>query len=162
MRNTREGGLVVLGGAILFAYGFIGLAASNYLSNLTQLATGDYLRLWTITFLVLISGFILILAGFMIASTGRWKTLGGGILGIIGSMMGGILTIGLLLTVLSLGQGVTAGFNQSYLFSIASQQLLFGSFPALFVGFPLGMYGSASSIMKERENLTNVRESGGQ
>jgi hypothetical protein len=158
LRNTKEGALVVLGGAIIFSYGFIGLSASDYLTNLTQLATGDYLRLWALTFLVIISGFILILAGFLIASTGRWKTLIGGALGVIGSVMGGILTIGLLLTVLGIGQNVTGGLNQTYLFSIASQLLFFGSFPAMFVGFPLSMYGSAAGIMKEREKMTDATE----
>ena len=151
MRRTREGAYAVVAGSIFFAYGFIGLAASDYLNNLTQLSTGDYLRLWSITFAVLISGFVLILAGFLMASAGRWRTIGGGVLGILGSMVGGILTLGLLLTVQGIGQSVAASYSQTYLFSITSQLLLFGSFPAMFVGFPLGMYGSATAIMKEQE-----------
>lgn len=134
----------------------IGLATSNFLNNLTQLATGDYLRLWSLTILMIVCGFVVVLGGFLIASTGRWKNLGGGILGILGSLVGAILCLALLLTVVGLGQGV--GISYSPQFETSSELLIIGSIPVMFVGFPLGMFGSVAGVFSEEPEPVNVTE----
>lgn len=156
MRKTREGAYTVLGGSILLAYGFIGLATSNFLSSLTQLATGDYLRLWSLTILMFVCGFVVVLGGFLIASTGRWKNLGGGILGILGSLVGAILCLSLLLTVVGLSQGAAASYSPQ--FNMSSELLVLGSIPAMFVGFPLGMFGSVAGVFLEEPEPVDVDE----
>jgi hypothetical protein len=148
-----------MGGSILIAYGFIGLAASNFLSNLTQLATGDYLRLWSFTILTIVCGFAVILGGFLVASNGRWKNLGGGILGLLGSLVGAILCLGLLFTVVGLSQGVV-GLSQGIQFTTSYELLVIGSIPAMFVGFPLGMFGSVAGVfLEEPEPVDNTEQS---
>lgn len=155
MRKTREGAFAVLGGSIQTAYAYVGIVTSNYLSILQQLPTGDYLRLWSLAFLMVVFGFAVILGGFMIASTGRWKVVGGGILGILGSLLGGIVSLALLTTSVGLN---TPTFNQPAQFSVASEILFIGCILTMFIGFPIGMYGSVGGVFREEDERSEEPE----
>jgi MFS family permease len=144
---TRDAAYTVLGGSVLTALGFSALATSSYL-NSNQLDTGTFLRLWTATILVLALGFVVILAGFLMASRGRMRRVAGGILGVIASFACAFVVLILITTT----AGITpSSFNNQE--PIAFDILLIGTIISLFVGFPLSMFGSVPAIVeREREN----------
>ena len=137
---------------MLTALGLTALVTSNYL-NSSQLDTGTFLRLWSSTMLVLVLGFAVILAGFLMASKGRTRKLAGGILGVLSSFIGAFVNLVLITT--------TAGINPNYglpaELGVAYELLIIGSIIALFVGFPLSMFGTVSSIV-EREPESETSE----
>jgi hypothetical protein len=128
------------------ALGFVALVTSNYL-NSVQLDTGTFLRLWSATLLVLILGFVIILGGFLMASTGRMKKVVGGILGVLASFAAAFVTLILITTTVGIN---SYNIGSSAQLSLASEILFVGSILVLFVGFPLGMFGTVSAIA-ERE-----------
>ena len=150
MDTTRDGAFVVFGGSIITAYGLVSLATSYYLNGMTTLGTGDYLRLWALTFLVIAFGFATVLGGFLLASRGEWKRWGGAALSVIGSLMGMILALGLITTVAGLSSSISpyqVTSSQSAQFSLTLQIQVIGSIIAVFLGFPLAMYGMMAGVM---------------
>jgi len=147
------GAYVVLGGSVITAYGLVGLLTSIDLNGLTTLATGDYLRLWSLTYLVIAFGFVTILGGFLITSNGDWKHVGGAVLGVLGALVGTILALGLITTVAGIGAGVgylgqTAG--QSAQFSLAYEIQIMSCIAVTVAGFPLAMFGIMRGIVDQR------------
>ena len=159
LRKTREGSFAVLGGSVIIAYGFVGVATSTFLSNLTQLGTGDYLRLWTLAILTIVCGFVIVLAGFLIASDGTWRVWGGGIIGILGSLIGVVVSLALILTIVGLEASNAFTFGSNAQFNTSFELLVIGSIPTMFVGFPLSMYGSAGGVMSQDNESAEVLES---
>jgi hypothetical protein len=159
LHRSREGAFTVLGGSILIGQGFIGLATSTNLSNLTQLATGDYLRLWTFTILLILCGFVVLVAGFLLASEGNWRVFGGGFLGVLGSVVGALACLGLILDIVGLGSNAS-NFGSNPQFSVSYELLLIGTIPAMLLGFPLGMYGSAAGLMGHEEKRSTSADTG--
>jgi hypothetical protein len=145
-----------MGGSIFVALGFAALVTSNCLNSF-QLDTGTFLKLWTATILVPLLGFVVILAGFLTASSGRTRRLAGGAMGVFASIIGAFVSIILITTTAGVDQTITSSleYNASYAqFSVAYSILTIGSIIALFFGFPLGMFGSMPAIVeKEQETI---------
>ncbi len=154
LQGTRGGAYVVLGGSVITAYGLVGLATSNFLNAMTQLGTGDYLRLYALTFLIIVLGFATVLGGYLIASNGQWRHLAGAFLGVVGSLGGMILVLALLTTVVGLNQGFTTyGQTAAAQFNAAFEIQVIGSIIAIFFGFPLAMFGVMAGITDRRHEL---------
>ncbi len=94
------------------------------------------------------SGFLAIAGGFLIASVGSWRVFGGGVLGILGSILGALMSLALLTTTVGLSQNI-AGFGPTAQYSVSYEILFIGCIAAMFMGFPLGMYGSMAGIVGE-------------
>ena len=146
---NRDSAFTVMGGSISLALGFTALAASNYLSS-NQLDTGTFLRLWASTLIVPILGFVVILAGYMMASQRRTRRVAGGILGVIASVMNAFVVLALIAVTFGIG----SGFSQPAQESVVLEILIIGSIVALFVGFPISMFGTVPAIVdRETESI---------
>ena len=151
---------MVLGGSIITAYGLVGLDTSIILNGMTTLGTSDYLRLWALTFLVIVLGFVTVLGGFLIGSKGDWKRWGGAALSVIGSLTGLILTLALSTTVVGLSSsiGYYANSAASAQFSVSYEIQNIGGIVAIFLGFPLAMYGTMAGVMHWRHEVVDLPE----
>jgi hypothetical protein len=155
--RARGGGYVVLGGSIIIAYGLVGLLTSIDLNGMTTLATGDYLRLWSMTYLVIVFGFATILGGYLIASNGEWKRMGGAVLSVLGSLVGLILGLGLISTVAGIDSGI--GYivqtgSQSAQFGLAYEIEIITCMAVVVAGFPLAMFGTMRGMMDRGRDST--------
>ena len=149
-----------MGGSIITAYGLVGLDTSIILNSLTTLGTGDYLRLWALTFLVVIMGFVTILGGFLVGSKGEWKRWGGAVLSVIGALTGLILVLALITTVVGISSsiGYVGNTGSSAQFSVSYEIQVIGSIVAIFLGFPLAMYGTMAGVMHWRQETIEIPE----
>lgn len=157
MQRAKGGAYVVLGGSMITAYGVVGLATSEFLNSMTTLGTGDYLRLWAMTFLVIVFGFATILGGYMLASNGRWRQLGGAALGVIGSFGGMLFALALITTVAGINSGISyfaQSQSQSAQFSITYEIQIIGSMAVAVAGFPLAMFGTMAGITSRQPEST--------
>lgn len=157
---TRDGAFTVFGGAILTAFGFVSLACSSYLSGAIQLSTGDYIRLWSDSILAVVLGFLVILAGDLIASKGRSRKVWGAVMGTIASIIGGFNSLVLTLMVVGVqSQSFVITSSSSAQLGAAVEILILGCIITLFVGFPFGMFGSAPGVMERESELLESTES---
>ena len=138
---------------MMIGLGFAGVISSHYLSNAIQLATGDFITLWTEAFLVCLFGFVVVVAGFLIAGSEGTRCLVGGILGILGSFVGAFVSLALVMETVGLAQSAS-GFSSLSLNSAqmsTSYEILFiGCILILFVGFPLAVFGSVPGILVKK------------
>jgi hypothetical protein len=156
--RTIGGAYVVLGGSVITAYGFAALLTSIDLNGLTTLSTGDYLRLWSMTYLVIALGFAAILGGYLVASNGEWRHIGGALLGVLGSLVGTILALGLITTVAGLESSISyfAQGSQSAQFSLSYEIQVMSCIAVVVAGFPLAMFGIMRGVADRGHESTQV------
>lgn len=150
--RSRDAAFTVLGGSVTAAYGFTALVTSTYL-NSSQLPTGTFLALWTSTILVLALGFVVIVSGYLMAASGRLKRIAGGVMGVLAAFSVAFVDLILVTTTF----GINPSLSSSSQYVLASELLFVGSIIALFLGFPLSMFGTVSAIT-ERNSKDETSE----
>lgn len=151
--SGKSAAFTVMGGSILTALGFAALVTSTYISS-SQLDTATFLRLWSSTIIMLALGFVTLLGGFMIGTSGRMKRIAGAILAVIASFAGAFVSLILVTTTAAIASGVINP-NGAPQFALGYETLIIGTIITLFVGFPLSMFGTVNAIT-EREPETET------
>jgi hypothetical protein len=140
--------LSVLGGTILMAYAFSALFYSDYLTSSTQLETGAFLSLWGDTYISLVVGVLVIVAGVLVDSKRMIAKWAGGIIGVSCSIGGAVNALVLTQAVVTFSGNASLSSEASHL-GMATVFLFIGTIAALFVGFPLGFSGAISGVMAQ-------------
>lgn len=142
--QTKYFAFTVLGGAIILSFGFAGGVASSYLSSAVQLSTGMFLRIWAEAILGMVIGSVAIVGGGLMATEGKTAKESGGVLGIISSVAGAMDSLVLLTTFVGAQTEVIVISPQ---LEVSYSVLYLGSILALFVGFPIVMFGSVAGLL---------------
>jgi hypothetical protein len=143
--------LATFGGSVYLAFGILALMTTSLISGATTLTTSQFLQLWAETILALIFGFLLIVAGVLVGSSGYTRRLVGGAVGVLAALVGAINIPVLLNFTIGLTSGGTFlyGGNTTQI-SDALVMMIIGALVALLVGLPLGMVGSFQDISEGR------------
>ena len=155
MLGITNRALATYGGSIYVAFGILALMMTSLISGATTLTTSQFLQLWAETILALIFGFLLIIAGVLVGSSGYTRRLAGGALGVLAALVGAINIPVLLNFTIGLTYGGSLLFESNTAqLSDALVMMIIGALVALMVGFPMGMVGSFQDLSeKQPENL---------
>lgn len=127
------------------AFGFVAFATTYFLTS-NRAGTGPSTELWATTVLALAVGFVVMVSGYLMASEGRGKRFNGGIVGVTASLAAPIVDLFAFITTLGISPASTASAQ----LGVTSEFLFFGTIIALFIGFPLSMFGTVGAITEER------------
>ena len=146
------------GGSIYLAYGLIALTSTSLINSATSLSLDPFLRLWAETILAILFGFLLLASGLLVGSDSDAKRIGGGLLGVLSSIIGAINVLVLLTTTLGLSQ--FGAFNSAFgtgEFVYVILILIVAAIATLLAGLPLGMVGSFQQLQeKETESRAGM------
>lgn len=143
--HDRNAAFAVLGGSIYTAFGFVSFA-TNYFMSSNRAGTGLTPELWASTIVALALGFVVILSGYLMASEGRGKRFNGGIAGVTASLAAPIVALIALTSTVKFSSTAAATPQ----LGVTSELLFFGTIIALFIGFPLSMFGTVGAMTEAR------------
>lgn len=127
--------------AAMMVWGFLAIDALMSAGNAFNDNPGLSRTVWGASISMVALGFVMILAALLVASAKATNNSMGGVIGVVFSVLGALVAIGLVHSLSSLN---FYGSDFSYTYAVLGLPVL------LFAGFPLGLMGSLWAIQNRR------------
>jgi len=143
----------VFSSSLFLACGLTAMALGGYLGNYLASQTGEFLRIWEQTGLMIVVGVISLVAAILLGSNKRRNFIIGAAVGAIASLAGVIVAFLLLITFTGIPSFAYASVNtpdtQGIILFLA---FVISSLLSAFVGFPFGLAASIATITEKEES----------